>query len=69
MRNVDRMLEFNDKNILSGQGKISNEEMEQKVREIYEQFDQRRKIYQAKEADLIDLTDIECELNNRQNNK
>ncbi len=60
--NVDRMLEFSDKNILSGPGKVSQEEMSKKVSEIYGQFNERRKAFQAKEADLVDLKEIEAEI-------
>ncbi len=57
--NVDRILEFNDKKVLTGKGSISNAEMEQKVREIYSEFDQRRKAYEADLADKQDLQEIE----------
>lgn len=53
--NVDRILEFNDKKVLTGKGSISNAEMEQKVREIYSKFDDRRKAY---EADMADKQDV-----------
>jgi len=54
--NVDRILAFHDKKVLTGKGTISNDEMEQKVREIYAEFDARRKAY---EADLEDKQDVE----------
>ena len=54
--NVDRILAFHDKEVLTGKGTISNDEMEQKVQEIYAEFDARRKAY---EADLEDKQDIE----------
>lgn len=57
--NVDRLLEFNDKKILSGAGNVSNAEMEERVREIYAQFDQKRKAYDAQLADEQDLKEIE----------
>lgn len=65
--NVDRILEMNDKKILSGTGSVSNLEMEKKVRELYEDFNIRRKSFEAKEADKQDLEDIEKELKNRNN--
>jgi len=63
--NVDRLLEFNDKQILSGAGSISNAEMEERVREIYAQFDQKRKEYDAQLADEQDLKEIEREVKKR----
>lgn len=57
--NVDRILEFNDKKVLTGKGSISNAEMDQKVREIYAEFDARRKAYEANLADKQDIEEIE----------
>ncbi|PIP36255.1 MAG: hydroxyacid dehydrogenase, partial [Desulfobacterales bacterium CG23_combo_of_CG06-09_8_20_14_all_52_9] len=57
--NMDRILEFNDKKVLTGKGSISNAEMEQKVREIYSEFDDRRKAYEADLADKQDVQEIE----------
>jgi len=57
--NVDRMLEFNDQNILKSAGKISKAQMEAKVTEIYQEFYQRRKKLEAKEADLKELEELE----------
>ncbi|NLB86358.1 MAG: virulence RhuM family protein, partial [Bacteroidales bacterium] len=57
--NVDKLLEFNEKQVLQNLGKISNEEMKLKAYEVYEQFDQRRKSIEAKEADLEDLRYLE----------
>jgi hypothetical protein len=57
--NVDRVLEFNDKEVLKGLGSISNKQMENKVRKIYEQFDTTRKIQEAKKEDALELEEIE----------
>lgn len=65
--NVDRILTSNDFEILNHKGKISNEQMEQKVREIYNEFDNRRKFYEAKMADDDDLKELENLIKN--NNK
>lgn len=65
--NVDRMLEFQDKNILRNAGSISNQQMEEKVREIYAIFDARRKEYEAQEADnndLLELKELEEKIKN-----
>lgn len=62
--NVDRILELNDKKVLTGKGVISNAEMEQKVREIYDEFDARRKIYEADLADKQEVEEIEAIIKN-----
>jgi hypothetical protein len=53
--NVDRILEFQDKAVLNHKGSISNADMEKQVKALYEQFDQRRKIADARTADAQDL--------------
>lgn len=63
--NVNRMLEFNDKKILSNTGSISNAQMEEKVKEIYDSFDSKRKSYDASNADEEDIKEIEQELKSR----
>jgi hypothetical protein len=57
--NVDRVLDFNDKPILKTAGAISNSQMEKKVAEIYEQFEQQRRITDAADADRRDIDEIE----------
>lgn len=56
--NVDRILQFNDKKILTGAGTDSNAFMEQRVAEIYEQFNARRKTHEALAADKADIEEI-----------
>ena len=56
--NVDKILAFNEKPLLTGKGKISNAAMEEKVREIYQLFDKKRKTYEAKQADIEDLAEL-----------
>lgn len=58
-KNVDRILEFNDKMVLAGKGSISNAETEQKITIIYNEFDARRKAYEADLADKQDIEEIE----------
>ena len=53
--NVDKILTFNEQPLLSGKGKISHAQMEKKVREIYDAFDKKRKVLEAKQADQDDL--------------
>jgi hypothetical protein len=57
--NVDGILAFNDKKILTGAGSISHLAMEEKVLEIYVQFDARRKALEASNADKEDLEELE----------
>lgn len=52
--NVDKILTFNDQPLLTNKGTISHTAMEQKVREIYQLFDQQRKTHDAKQADQDD---------------
>lgn len=57
--NVDKLLTFNDKPILSTVGHISHAQMEQKVSALYDQFDARRKQKKAVEADAEDLQGLD----------
>jgi hypothetical protein len=56
--NVDRILEFNDKKVLNHKGKISTAEMEQIVRKVYAEFDNKRKAYEAQQADEQDMEEL-----------
>ncbi len=58
--NVDRLLNFQNKKILQGSGKVSNAQMESHVEKLYEQFDQKRKDYEALNADKNDLEEIKA---------
>lgn len=57
--NVNRLLEFNEKEVLRGTGAISHKQMEEKVYQVYEEFDRKRKAFEAKQADLEDLKLLE----------
>ena len=63
--NVDRLLSFQNKNILQGAGTMSKAEMEAKVRDVYDDFDDRRKKYDALQADNLDIKEIERKLKER----
>lgn len=58
-QNVDKILEFNDQPLLtkstSPKGVVSHTAMENKVREIYQLFDQQRKQEASQQADSDDL--------------
>jgi len=58
--NVDRILEFQDLAVLNHKGGISKAEMEKRVKALYEQFDQRRKIAEARAADAQDLEELKA---------
>jgi len=66
--NVDRILEFHDKKILTGRGSISNSAMEQNTREIYAEFDARRKAYEADLADKQDIKEIDDKIKKQKKN-
>ena len=58
--NVDKILRFNDKAVLSGAGGLSNAEMKKEVTQTYQDFEQRRNTFEAEQADLNDLEDIKA---------
>jgi len=57
--NIDRIIEFNDKEVLKGHGSISNEQMKKMVEAVYETFDTKRKKQEAIEADKQDLEELQ----------
>lgn len=66
--NVDALLNFQNKGILKTAGTISNKRMEQIVDAVYEDFNQRRKLYAAQQDDKNDeeeLKTLELEISNR----
>ena len=56
--NVDRILDFHDKKILTHTGSISKAQMEKQVSGIYKSFDKRRKEFEAIQADNEDLEEL-----------
>jgi hypothetical protein len=58
--NVDKLLEFNDKPILQGAGKISNEQMKQIAQTRYDHFDTARRSAETAAADDEDLKILEA---------
>lgn len=55
LQNVDGLLTFHGKEVLTGNGTVSNLDMENRVRDIYAEFDARRKKADALAADEEDL--------------
>ena len=58
--NIDKIITFNDKELLKSNGTISNEQMKKLVGKVYEEFDSKRKQFEAQQADLYDLKEIEA---------
>ena len=66
--NIDALLNFQNKDVLKTAGTISNKQMEQMVDAVYEDFNQRRKLYAAQQEDKNDddeLKALESKINNR----
>lgn len=66
--NIDALLNFQNKDVLKTAGTVSNKQMEQMVDAVYEDFNQRRKLYAAQQEDKNDddeLKALESEINNR----
>jgi len=60
--NVNSLISYQEKPLLTGKGSVSNSEMENKVSAVYEEFDKRRKEFEAKKADDDDLKELESYL-------
>ena len=58
-QNVDRLLEFNERPVLQGAGRVSAEQMKGVAHERYEVFDTRRRSAEALAADAEDLRLLE----------
>ncbi len=56
--NIDRIIEFNDKELLKGYGTISHTQMEKMVEKVYSAFDEKRKKEEVIEADNQDLEEL-----------
>mgnify|MGYP003440060434 CR=1 FL=1 len=70
--NVDALLDFQNKDVLKGAGTISNTQMERIVDMVYAEFNQRRKLYAAQQADNMDnddLSALEGDVRNRKMEK
>ncbi|MCK9372082.1 MAG: virulence RhuM family protein [Sulfuricurvum sp.] len=57
--NIDRIIEFNDKEVLKGYGSISHQQMEIMVEKVYETFDTERKRLEAIGADEENLKELQ----------
>jgi hypothetical protein len=62
---VDKILEFNDKEVLQHAGSISKAQMEEQVRQVYSEFNEKRTKFEAQQADLHDLKSLEERIKKR----
>ena len=66
--NVDALLNFQNKDVLKNAGSISSKQMESIVDAVYEEFNNRRKLYAINQADKDDddeLMELEGDVRNR----
>jgi len=56
--NVDDIIKFNKKELLMGKGSVSGAEMEMVVEQVYEQFNEKRKVFELEQADLADYQEL-----------
>lgn len=56
--NINKIIDLNDKILLTNKGKISNTQMEKIVEKVYQKFDVKRKVEEAKEADEKDIEEL-----------
>jgi hypothetical protein len=56
--NVDVILAMFNKKILKDGGSITNKEMESKVSAVYDEYDNRRRLYEAKKEDIDDDSEL-----------
>ncbi len=67
--NVDKILVSNEQPLLTGKGSVSNAQMEEYANKVYDDFNARRKLHDALDADAEDmqeLFELEQELKKRQ---
>jgi len=57
--NVDRLIQFNDRPVLTNAGSISHEKMKAIAEERYAQFDEKRRAAEAIDADHEDIKSLE----------
>ncbi len=60
--NIERLLEFQGKEVLKGNGSITNKQMETRVSQIYDEYIQRRMTFEAQKADEDDLEELNTHL-------
>ncbi|OXU15368.1 virulence RhuM family protein [Sedimentisphaera salicampi] len=63
--NTERIIKLSDRKILKGRGSVSNKDMEETAKHIYQQFDEKRKAFEARQADAEEIKEIENQIKNR----
>lgn len=63
--NVNRILELNDQPILQGKGTVSKQEMETRVKQLYSEFNTKRKAFEVEQADIDELNKLSDQLKQR----
>jgi hypothetical protein len=58
--NVDGIITYNKRALLSGKGSVSNAQMEAFAGKVYERFDQQRKLFESQQADEQDLKELKA---------
>ncbi len=58
-QNVDRLLEFNEKAVLTNAGSVSHKAMERIARERFDAFDASRRLAEAQQADAEEIAELE----------
>lgn len=58
-QNVDRLLAFSERAVLTHAGSVSREAMERIARERFDAFDENRRIAEAKQADAEEIAELE----------
>lgn len=55
---MDKILELNDKKVLTGKGSVSNALMEKQVEKVYETFNSMRKRFDAQQTDESEMEEL-----------
>jgi hypothetical protein len=56
--NIDNIITFNKRNLLVGKGGITNEQMEEIVDTVYDNFNEKRKRFELLQADAEDIEEL-----------
>ena len=56
--NVDGIIAYNKKTLLTGNGSVSNAQMEEFADKVYERFDKQRKHFELQQADEQDMNEV-----------
>lgn len=67
--NVDKIIAFNDKPLLTHKSNISNAQMEALVEKVYAEFDSKRKKQDAENADALDIEELKALESNIKSNQ